>query len=113
MLLFFRLTTWTSVSAVIVAVTVLPVQVMDPSGPISREQLDGQPVVPGKFEDAILVEFAKVAALISPCLWYQYAVRDLLGYGTVVAMLKGMVTMRLQARAKGKKSANMTTIGLQ
>lgn len=73
--MFFWLTTWTSVSAVIVAVTVLPVQVMDPSGPTSREQLDGQPVVPGKFEDAILVEFAKVAALISPCLWYQYAVR--------------------------------------
>lgn len=38
---------------------------------------------------------------------------DLLGYGTVVAMLKGMVKMRLQARAKGNKSDNMVIVGLQ
>ena len=86
---------------------------MEPSGPILREQLAGQPVDAATFGDVILVEFVKVAALISPCLWYQYAVRDLLGYGTVVAMLKCMVTMRLQARPKGKRSANMATIGLQ
>ena len=86
---------------------------MEPSGPILREQLAGQPVVPATFEDAVLVEFAKVAAMISPCLWYQSAFRDLLGYWTVVAMLKGMVTMRPQAKAKGKKIANMATIGLQ
>ena len=101
-LLFFLLTTWTNVSAVIVAVIVLAVQVMEPSGPILRVQLDGQPVVPATSDDAILVEFAKVAVSISSCLWNQYAVRDLLGYGTVVAMLKGMVTMRLQAKAKGR-----------
>ena len=112
-LLFFLLTIWTSVSAVIVAVIVLPVQVMEPSGPTLRVQLDGQPVVPAAVGRVILVEFAKVAALISPRQWYQYAVRDLLGYGIVVAMLKGMVEMILQARAKKNSSDNMANRGLQ
>lgn len=73
---------------------------MDPSGPTSRVQLVGQPVVPAAFASVILVEFAKVAVLISPCLWHQYTMRDLLGYGTVVAMLKGIVTIKLQAKAR-------------
>lgn len=60
-LLFFLLTTWTIVSAVIVAVIVLAVQVMEPSGPLFRVQSDGQPVVPAALGEAIPLEFANVA----------------------------------------------------
>ena len=94
-LLFFLLTTCTTVSAVTVAVIVFPVQVTEPSGPILRVQLVGQPAVSAAFGNVILVEFANVAVLISPCLWLQHTVRDLLEYGTVVAMLKGIVKTRL------------------
>ena len=66
-LLFFLLTTWTIVSAVMVAVIVLAVQVMEPSGPLFRVQLDGQPVVPAALGNVILVEFANVAVSISRC----------------------------------------------
>lgn len=78
-LLFCLLTTWTIVSAVIVAVIVLAVQVMEPSGPFSRVQLDGQPVVPAALGNVILVEFANVAVFISPCLWYQDVFSQLTG----------------------------------
>lgn len=67
-LLFCLLTTWTTVSAVMVAVIVLAVQVMEPSGPSFRVQLVGQPVVPAAFGKVIFVEFANVAVSISPCL---------------------------------------------
>ena len=45
----------------IVSVILLLVQVTEASGPTSREQLVGQPVVPAAFGNVILVEFAKVA----------------------------------------------------
>ena len=51
-----------------VAVIVLAVQVMEPSGPLFRVQLDGQPAVPAALGNVILVEFANVAVSISPCL---------------------------------------------
>lgn len=92
------------VSAVIVAVIVLPVQVMEPSGPLFRVHSDGQPVVPAALGKVILVEFANVAFFVSLCLWHMMFSRDLLEYGTVVATLKGMVRKKLQARAKRKKS---------
>lgn len=70
-LLFFLLTIWTIVSAVIVAVIVLPVQVIEPSGPLFRVQLDGQPVVPAALGKVMLVEFANVATSVSACLRFQ------------------------------------------
>ena len=70
-LLFFLLTTVTMVSAVIVAVIVLPVQVMEPSGPLFRVHSDGQPVVPAALGKVILVEFANVAFFVSLCLWHM------------------------------------------
>ena len=70
-LLFFLLTIWTIVSAVIVAVIVLPVQVIEPSGPLFRVQLDGQPVVPAALGKVMLVEFANVATSVSACLGFQ------------------------------------------
>ena len=51
-----------------VAVIVLAVQVREPRGPTLRVQLDGHPVVPAALGNGILVEFAKVAVLISPCV---------------------------------------------
>lgn len=111
-LLFFLLTTWTIVSAVMVAVIVLAVQVMEPSGPLFRVQLDGQPVVPAALGNVILVEFANVAVSISPCLRYQMSFHDLLEYGTAVATLKGMVRIKLQARTMGNWD-NMANAGLQ
>ena len=51
-----------------VAVIVLAVQVREPSGPTLRVQLVGQPVDPAVVGNAILVEFAKVAVLISLCV---------------------------------------------
>ena len=54
-----------------VAVMVLPVQVMEPSGPLFRVQLDGQPVVPAALGNVILVEFANVAAFVSHWLWHR------------------------------------------
>ena len=55
----------------------------------------------------MLVEFANVAIVISPYLWYEIAVHDLLGYGIAVAMLKGMVIIRLYTRAKERDLNNM------
>lgn len=78
----------------IVAVTNLLVQVTEPSGPTSREQLVGQSVVPAALGNIILVEFANFAILISPCLWNESAVCDLLEYGLVVAKLEGMAIMK-------------------
>ncbi len=54
-----------------VAVMVLPVQVMEPNGPLFRVQLDGQPVVPAALGNVILVEFANVATFVSHWLWYR------------------------------------------
>ena len=99
-LLFFLLTTWTTVSAVIVAVIVFAVQVMEPSGPTLRMQLTGHPVVPAALGKVVFVEFANAAVLISPCPSHQYGVRDLLEYGTPVATLKGMAIMKFKASAK-------------
>ena len=39
--------------------------------------------------------------------------RDLLGYGIVVAMLKGTMIMRLEIRAKERDLDNMIAAGLQ
>lgn len=85
---------------------------MEPSGPTLRVQLDGQPVVPAAFGNDIRVEFENVAVLVSLRLSFQYAVRSLLGNGTVVAMLKGMVTTILQASANERNSDHMAMIGL-
>lgn len=87
-LLFFLLTTWTTVSAVIVSVMVLPVQVMEPRGPIFRVQSDGQPVIPAAFGIVILVEFAIVAISINTSYCFEMIIATYSDTGRWLLCLK-------------------------
>lgn len=73
-------------------------------------QLDGQPAL----GNVILVEFARDAVPLSVSAYgIILSIRDLLGYGTEFAAVSGMATIRLHARAKGKKPDNIAILVLK